>query len=173
MKKFTTFCLMVMVIVGCSGNIEFVPKTLSITDIDLTPYSNKGFLFSPYRYLGDYKSIGILLAKAFPEARYTSTRASEINTASALLTLKEWKINRVPIEESLDSLYSAAVKAGADAIVDLSFVEDTHTYNWRKPSQLKLYGYKIYGYAIKRLGAFKDEGGHPDPHGATWREGKE
>ncbi|MGA3051423.1 MAG: hypothetical protein ABSE00_05860 [Chitinispirillaceae bacterium] len=148
-----------LLVLGCSSGIEFVPKNLTLTNFDLTSYSKKGFLFTPYKYLGDYESIGIMSIIATPEAKLTDINTGKKDHFEQPIFEKMWKINDVPVAEAMDSLYAAAMKLGANAIVDLDLKEIDHSYNAEagKAHPVTIYGYKIYGFAIKRLGTFKTD----------------
>jgi hypothetical protein len=100
---------------------------------------------------------------AFPEAKLVAANSKQ----DTLNITRVWSIGTIKVEEALDSLYSAATKAGANAIVDFSINEISQRYNEGTTEPLTLFGYKISGFAIKRLGAFRnDSGGGTNSPGA-------
>jgi hypothetical protein len=149
--------LITVLILGCASGIEFVPKNLTVGNFDLSSYSKKGFLFTPYKYLGDYESIGLMAIIATPEAKLAKINTEEKDEDGTPVYKKEWEIGSVPVAEAMDSLYAAATRLGANAIVDLNLKEIDHSYNERTFHPVTVYGYKIDGFAIKRLGTLKTD----------------
>ncbi len=145
----------VVLLLGCSGGVSFVPKSLTVGLFNFTPYSEKGFLFTPHSYSGDYESIGLVSVMISPSARLNKIATSNKNADGKTIFDKSWSIDRIDVNEALDSLYHLAAALGADAIVDLQINEISQSYNMNNlEPQVTIYGYKIDGFAIKRLGAF-------------------
>ena len=131
--------------------LEHIQQNVEISGFDLTKYSAMGFLYTPYRYDRDYKSIGILSLLATPEANLVDRTVDERRSDYGVP--KKWKINKIRVELALDSLYQAAIHMGADAIVDLQIIGISESYKTTMDQidyPVTLYGYKISGFAIKR-----------------------
>ena len=64
--------LVMIIIVGCCltscAGIDHIPKETTIKCIDLTKYSEKGFLITPGEYGEDYVSLGMFSFSVFPKA---------------------------------------------------------------------------------------------------------
>jgi hypothetical protein len=146
----------VFLFVGCTGGISFIPKTMTIGMFNFKKYSDKGFLFTPHSYLGDYESIGLVSVMLSPSAKINKINTGNKNSDGSPIFKKVWNIDKINVDEALDSLYFLANKLNANAIVDLEIKEISQSYNDINSDvpQVTIFGYKVDGFAIKRLGAF-------------------
>jgi len=154
--KIVTF-ICICFLIGCATTgITFVPKTMNIGIFNFKKYSENNFLFTPHNYLGDYESIGLVSIIISPSAKITKIKSPHKNGDGSPYYKKVWNVDDMNVDEALDSLFYLANKLGANAIVDLQIKEITQSYNMNSIfPQITIYGYKIDGFAIKRLGAFK------------------
>ena len=67
MKKYL-FIVLLVGVWSCTPTPTFIPKVSEINAVDFTPFTEKGFLFTPNKYTQDYESIGIINFTYFPEA---------------------------------------------------------------------------------------------------------
>jgi len=77
-KKGSIIVVLVTLIFSCSqsitpNNITKIESVNQFYGIDFRPYTEKGFLFTPKDYDGEYQSIGIIEYKAMPAAEYERT----------------------------------------------------------------------------------------------------
>lgn len=139
---------------GCANGVDRVSKTMSVSAFDLSRYSEKGFLFTPYKYDGAYQSIAIVSAALSPGAKITTSSITVLSNAyNTPSDNRRWEVEHVDPHEALDSLYFMALKMGADAIVDFRMEEEGRLINSDPGSgylPLSLPSYKISGFAIKR-----------------------
>ena len=146
----------ISILVCCTAGISFVPKTITIGMFDFKKFSDKGFLFTPHDYSGEYESIGLVSALLLPSAKIIKTTTGEKSPAGRQVYQKVWDIYKIDVNEALDSLYFLVKRLNGDAIVDLQINEISQTYNTSSRSpQLTIFGYKIAGFAIKRIGTTK------------------
>ena len=69
MMKFILFLgLIPFLFNACSYGSE-VHKMVLVSGYDFTSYTEKGFLFTPEQYLGDYDAVGLLNLEVIPEVR--------------------------------------------------------------------------------------------------------
>ena len=156
-KVIILFVASMFLFMGCIGGITFVPKTMTIGMFNFKKYSDKGFLFTTHSYLGDYESVGLVSVILSPSAKINKVKTKDKRT-DAVVYKRVWDIDKIDIDEALDSLYLLASNLNANAVVDLQIKEISQTYNVNTTEpQVTVYGYKIDGFAIKRLGAFKQE----------------
>jgi len=154
--------IVVILIISCSPRINNIPGYTSISTIDFTKYSKIGFLITPYKYAGDYKSIGIIDIVVMPnlnlrensqknknKKQYFILNMQEISNFN-IQRLPYWHQDKVDFEKCLDALVSKAKGMDADAIVDFSIQSIEIPY----PTVIHE-GMRLSGFAIKRLGAFK------------------
>ncbi len=136
---------------------------------DFTPYTEKGFLFTPYRYEGDYESVASISFLYYPKYVLYAVTDSTIGIGgststpvvagskpafSAYATYK-WETAEVTLEKALEGVYVKCVTLGADALTDFVLQEVAADYSPLLTPPLTRSGLKITGYAIRRKGAFK------------------
>jgi hypothetical protein len=140
--------LLVVILLSCAPNIKQIPSSLSIYEIDFSKYSEMNFLFTPYKYLGDYKSIGLVSVTYMPEANF-----EQVVTGKGTGVEELWKIENVNLENIIEAFHKKAINMGANAVVDLTIENIPRTIYAATPVTIS--GVKLSGFAIKRLGAFK------------------
>lgn len=124
-----------------------VSKKIFFYGYDFTSYTEKGFLFTPEQYLGDYDAIGLLKLEIIPEVRqiFYGTRATEQGWETIIGNTRQWQVKEISSKQLLDSLYNKAVSMGADAVVRFSLNSTSH-YN----GDVTFNGLEVSGFAIKR-----------------------
>ena len=60
---------LIILIAGCSEGYD-VSKTVFIYGYDFTPYTAKGFLFTPESYNGDYDAVGLIELAIYPAIKF-------------------------------------------------------------------------------------------------------
>lgn len=157
-KPFLAVILCGLLFIGCSTGIKFISKSMTMGIFNFKKYSESGFLFTPHNYLGDYQSIGLMSIMLSPSARLNRIKTNEKGISDSAIYKQVWDIDSIDVEEALDSLHSQAIKLGANAIIDLQIKEISQTYNVNTGQPVvTIFGFKIDGFAIKRLGAFKQD----------------
>lgn len=130
-------------IAGCS-TIEQTEKHMIIYGYDFTPYSAKGFLFTPKSYDGEYSSIGLIEVDLYPEVIITESKSKDDTWQRPEDHIK---VDQITASEILDSLYSVAIRMGADALTNLEIT--SLTYYPRNEQEKK--SLRASGFAIKRI----------------------
>lgn len=69
-KSFSVFFRIVIFLFSCVSGIKHITRIEQFVGIDFSSYTEKGFLFTPESYQGDYKSIGMVTYSITPEAKH-------------------------------------------------------------------------------------------------------
>ncbi len=130
---------------GCGQGIHELNKGITFTGFDFRPYTNKGFLFTPEKYSGKYKSIGFISVNVYPEV--SQDKFSIFTTEKIYNTTygEHWFINKILSNEAVDSLYQHAKRMGADAVT--RFHAETIS---KLDGTISIQGLMFSGFAIKR-----------------------
>jgi hypothetical protein len=138
--------------------LTFIPRKESFFGIDFTKYSEKGFLITPEKYLGDYESIGLITYEYLPAAEYKLAGIIENpnfdrrdnSSGPEFIHLKKWDYEKVMIEQVMDSVFLISTRLGADALVNFRIEPkaEFHGTGYKNPTTVN--GYSISGFAIKR-----------------------
>lgn len=126
----------------------------SAYEIDFTPFTQRDFLFTPEKYLGEYESIGLIDYTIMPEANYVSVgMEKKVNytssAGSTFVEVKKWVPNEVDSRQALDSIYNICLEMGADALVNFKISVHEDVYQLII-NPVKINGITITGFAIKR-----------------------
>ncbi|MCF7801628.1 MAG: hypothetical protein K9N34_06380 [Candidatus Marinimicrobia bacterium] len=162
--------LIVLIIVAisysCTEPPQVIPEYSIITGMDFTKYSNQGFLFTPDKYEADYESVGLISMTYRPRAELKvltgdTTSHPELKAiyekgvgGAPYQEKREWQYE-ILSEEFLDEVYEACVGMGADALTQMEFSVSYVPMVSDLVNPLTLPEIKIYGFAIKRIGAYK------------------
>jgi hypothetical protein len=129
-----------------------------VSGFDFTRYTQKGFLFTPETYNGNYEAVGLLSAKLTPELKDTppvgvlnksygdygmvvnGKMYYILKMGPTTCYLKEFKTETV-----IQSLYEEAAKMGADAIINFKI-----SYFPSIANGITISGVEVSGFAIKR-----------------------
>jgi len=157
MKKLL-FILIVGFFIGCMPpSKEFIPEIEIFYKIDFSGYTDKGFLFTPHIYNGDYESIGLITLLYYPEAKMVKETVyyERMPNETTQKEISKWVVGDYNTEQLLETIYKKCADMGGDAFIDFRLTNDTMLHNVGTPNEVLINGIKIEGYAIKRLGAFK------------------
>lgn len=123
--------LVIIIIVGCyltscaGAGINLIPKQTIIIGIDLTKYSEKGFLITPGEYGEDYVSIGMFRFSVFPSAEKITIPK---RGAAPYTQRTEWKTETIDLQEVMNLAYETAIAKNANAITHLKIESIHKTY---------------------------------------------
>ncbi len=140
--RITAILLFFLTLTGCQQSaplISTINPVSDFRDIDLRPYTKKGFLITPGEYHGNFEAIGIINYSLWPGAK------RRIINITAGPVAKDWEVENVKIDEVLDRAYKEATALGADAITHFDVRSITRTIEGAT-----LTGVEISGFAIKR-----------------------
>jgi len=150
MKKIIFLLAFLLLFSGCTQKkVEYIPGMLMESHLDFTPYSEKGFSFTPYEYMGEYDGIGIINIKVYPKAEYkvkNLVNPEDAKLYEGVMVDRVWVQGKINPELLLDMAYNKAVAMGADAITSLNL---NPIENWVYVD-LTIYGLQLTGFAIKR-----------------------
>ncbi len=141
-------------LIGCTPpKKSMYPREVSIYAIDFSEYSKKNFLFTPYRYLGDYESLGLVTVEIRPMAKLVK---KSVDTGTGVgLTKDVWEVEKIKMGAIIEEVYKKAINMGANAVVDLEINTNFETLEANSTNPVTVNNIEISGFAIKRLGAFK------------------
>jgi len=139
--------LILLSLFSCAPALKIIPKEVNLYAIDFRKYTDQNFLITPEKYIGDYKSIGILNFTFIPMANYATKQVRYHDGTTG--TVGSWIIERMNIYEGLDSLYSISKSMGADAIMNFKATTTTRVYSLVS-NPVTLEGIELSGFAIKR-----------------------
>lgn len=153
MNKYQSFLIipLILFVFSCSAGVE-MQRTVISSGYDFRQYTEKGFLFTPEAYFGEYESVGVLDIEISPEVKEVNYEGDEVDNENKWIFLRStndgslWKVQRVSPQEVLDEFYKEAIKMGADAVIRLSFdnIEESN-------DEFTYYGLSATGFAIKRI----------------------
>ena len=130
---------------GSSGpTIRHYSARFDVYGALFSEYSDRGFLFTPYTYEGEYEAIGMLTFEMLPEANWVGDDDYVLNSGAWEESVRpHWRVDSlITIEVALDSVYNHCVEIGADAMVDVR-VERLST-SVRE-------GLEVSGFLIRRI----------------------
>jgi hypothetical protein len=147
MRKFIS-ALLFTCLAGCHAPREFIPGYIEIRAIDFDQYTQRGFMFTPEPYHGDYEAVGHLVVTVYPSAVMDTV-------VQKRSYYPDYIIEGGLANLGVDSLYMSAVSLGADAIMNFttSTVTDhplSDPDSDREPGNGILAGVRIEGFAIRR-----------------------
>ena len=114
------------------------PAVTTVTGIDLSRYSQRGFHFSQDSYSAAHDPVGMIAVTTYAEA--TLRRDSVQGEAW-------WEFSEVRAQDVLDSVYAIATRLGADALVKMEMTSVTRARAGQRPETP---GLSVTGLAIKR-----------------------
>ena len=135
---------------GCSPKLTYVPEKSEVSAIDFTPFTEKGFLFTPNKYLGDYESVGIIYFNYHPEAKLVEKVIQKSEDDIDNIKTEFWEVAQYDPNVLLYDVYTACVSMGADALTEFSFKGVQSHYGSGTIKPISIDGISIQGFAIKR-----------------------
>lgn len=151
MKKIMILALIVL-FAGCTTTLYNIQSKSDFFGIDFTKYSQKGFLITPEKYIGEYESIGMIEYKLIPGARYVVSGTYYDNFGEEVDT-HTWVVDQIKFSQAIDSIYVKAKSMGANAIMNFDFnIEYNEEFNnpMEYNNPIIISGYRITGFAIKK-----------------------
>lgn len=158
--KLFLICLAVVFLVSACTQvqtIDHIPKEENVVGIDFTRYSEKGFLFTPGEFGGNYTTIGLLTFSIYPEGRKIPIESQSNQTQGASPAASNtqseqrfaWEIDSIDLYEVIDLAYKEAVKRGADAIthLEIRFKTKSHRDGF---DNVDVTGVEVTGLLISR-----------------------
>jgi hypothetical protein len=150
-----TVMILVALFLNSCQPAKFTNRTQEIKTfgIDFRKYAEKGFLFMPDEYYGEYEVKGIITAEIHPEVRYRQGRTPKSNEYIITNFYQDNNsysqlITHVNIDELIEYVYDLAILWGGDAFTHFkSSFETTRTDE--SPNTSYDY-YTISGIVIKR-----------------------
>ncbi len=149
MKKYLFIVLLVWGW-SCAPTPTFIPKVSEINAVDFTPFTEKGFLFTPNKYTQDYESIGIINFTYFPEANLIEKKIKRGKDEKDDMIVKFWDIEKFDINLLLYEVYTASIQMGADALTEFSIKSVSSNHALGSSYPVSINGIQVYGFAIKR-----------------------
>ena len=154
MMKHTIYIIISIITISCVTELKIIEPQSTLNGIDLRKYSDAGFLITPERFIGEYKSINIIDYVKKPGAKYLKVgRKLDINNSEPenLVYTDEmkWIIDNISLNDVLDDVYKICIEMGADALVNFK-VELTDDVYSGITNTVIITGYHITGFAIKR-----------------------
>ena len=138
--------LVLLITFGCAPP-NYIPESLSVSGINFAPFSEKGFLFTPNKYLDDYESIGIINLSFAPEANLI--RLTE-NTRNGERTTSSWVVNDMNPDSLLIKVHELCVEMGADALTEFEVTSFYNNHAVGTTNPITIMGIKFSGFAIRR-----------------------
>jgi hypothetical protein len=150
MKTLNPLLLAALILLtGCNttNQLTYLPMSATTTGIDFREYSDKGFLFTPEGFSGEYETRGFLTTTIWPQASrpeftYTQKRVGP------------WTEQQVRIDDAVKKMYEDAVAMGADAVIRFLASPITEEVTVGQigsvPEVFRRNGITVSGYAIRR-----------------------
>lgn len=128
---------LLVILAGCSSGPSIINARTDVVGIDLRPYTEQGFLFTPNAYAGEHDAVGIITVTVWP-------KALKVQRSSGA-TLSEWQQEPVNVADALQQARDQAAELGADALTNVVITQPT-----RQAWGAVLSGVEISGFAIRR-----------------------
>ena len=155
MTKLISFLLVTFIMLGCS-NLKEVPSYSLLSMVDFRKYSAEGFLITPEKFAGNYNSVGIIDYVKMPGAKYIVSKKLQNQEKykaydpTSDSNFPQWFIETINMDQALDEVYKQCKNLGANAIINFNIEMNSETWG-TNPNQVNITGYRITGFAIKRL----------------------
>ena len=167
-KVYSILCLIVLLSMFLSncGSTNVVPMNESFVTIsyDFREYTEKGFMFTPEKYLGEYESIGLIEVLYIPEFKdghsddigahvlvdgriYLYDKQDEYMIyADPHTQFKLWFVSRPNTTQLIREAFESADEMGANAITNFRIIPTFYDNN-----KLEVSTVKLSGFAIRRI----------------------
>ncbi len=152
MKRAIFLCI-VFAFISCTEPLELttIHPFEKLYSIDFTDFANKGFLITPEKYSGQYLSIGLINYEAYPGAKYKPIgKTVEYYEGQKSSVVYDWVSDTLSIQKLLPKVYEVCINMGADALVNFDYEKISTPIKFIS-NPLTIYGYRVTGFAIKRL----------------------
>lgn len=147
MKKLYLLFIFSSIFLVCSscapGKPLIIPKEKHAYGVNFTNFSDKNFLFTPYKYEGKYESVGLVRFEIKSGAEYIPNK--ELNWLQG-----DWEFDYATSDEILNYAHDIAIKMGADAICDFKIIYKSEEVIY-DTQHITLPIVEVSGFAIKRM----------------------
>lgn len=133
---------------GCSSTQQMA-RSVIVTGLDFRPYAERGFLFSPERYDGNFESRGVIKVQVIPQVKkldFVYERVDQTAWVQLGPPSSVWVAERLDSKSVVEEVYKAATNMGADAVVRF----EVSTREIRN-GEILVPIYEATGFAIKRI----------------------
>ena len=144
MKKVLLIIITALAFTACS-TLTDIPSYTETIVIDLTQYSNEGFLITPEPYLGEYSSVGMVDISLFPRAKKLSYDRITNDIKEQYNVQGVWAVDKIETKDVVDIVYEKAKAMGADAVINFKI-----SYIYKSYPEFTHNGLRVTGFAIKR-----------------------
>ena len=145
-NNFFYFLIVAIIFTACKTTLNTnIPAIENFYIVDFTEFTEKGFLFTPEKYLGEYESIGLFNYYFTTEANLKVVGEDEYGYKTY-----KWIEGEYSLQESLNIVYYELLELNANGVMNLQ-IEAIESSNPRIKEAYLPSGYIIKGFAIKRL----------------------
>lgn len=145
MKKLIFIAITTLLFASCT-TVKTITESRELVFIDYGKYTDKGFLFSPYIYNGEFESVGPVEYTYSPGAQLKEATEPDINNYP--IKTKRWVYDNFDIYKAIDDVYNECVKMKADALIETKITTVTQSFPYAPPAIIPVV--KITGFAIRR-----------------------
>lgn len=131
---------------ACTTSQNLINSHADVYIIDYRPYTSKGFLFTPEKYLGEYESIGQIDISFFPEALRIDPVTYGAYDSKKNYLQGTWLIQKLDVDSLVNEVYKYAKDMGSDAVINFKVGSTSKIMD----IDLDLPGLSFTGFAIKR-----------------------
>ena len=153
MKKLLGISVVIVLFTCCATEIKVIPPVRSLLGIDFTPFTKKGFLITPEKYLGTYESIGIIdyMARQGAIFQYVGKKSitSEYLESDRYVDSYEWVKDTLSLYNVMNDVFKICTEMGANALVNFKNEISSNSIG-SLADPVDLITYHITGYAIRR-----------------------
>lgn len=147
MKNIAVFSIILIQIAGCVPINKTIEGGVVRSILDFTEYTDKGFLFTPEKYSGEYESIGLI------EYDFMATATCEKYTSpSTGMTARKWNPQPFDVRDGLNNVYNEVIGLGGNALMnlDINYLEESSGLAYHcQDNEYFPGGYIIRGFAIR------------------------
>ena len=146
MKNLKSLSVLIIVaaIAGCSTAL-YSPGGFHVSGYDFTQYTDKGFLFTPEKYLGTYDAIGQIHIDFIPRVQEAQSQLVEIEGLDIIYYGGiYYYVEQINTSDVINHLYEQASEMGANAVTNFN----VSSRAWEGISDIRIV--TVSGFAIRR-----------------------
>jgi len=144
MKRAFFYIIMLLLLFGCASGPSHIPGHTEIAYLDLSTYSQWGFLITPGDYGGDYETIGMISISEYAAATKKRVKSERGNY------LERWTFSSVDPDLLIEKAYDKAISLGANAITRFVIKPESKPFEMTSIGLISIPGYSVSGMLIKR-----------------------
>lgn len=146
MQRFSflsSILLISLLLVSCSTTAP-LEENIETTSIDLTRFTDRGFIITPSSYPGEFQSVGFVTVSLEPRAKSISggERPSGMVKGAEFMTATVY-YEPLDLNKALEAMYQKATYMGGDGIINFSREFYTVTYKDAEIPAVRLSGFAI------------------------------